>query len=198
MTKRWILASASPTRRRILESAGIMCEVIPADIDEQAIRGQHQREKPADIALRLARAKAQKISADHGAAFVLGADQILHTASTLIAKPASVIEAKEQLRMLRGGCHSLVSALSLWCDGKEIWQYRDSAEITMRDFSKEELENYLILAKEDLTSTPGACRIEGLGIRLIRKIKGDYFTILGLPLLPLLEIMRNQTDEAGR
>ncbi len=187
-----ILASGSLTRQRLLRAAGVAFDVDVARIDEAAVIESLTAEKaPArDVADLLAELKAVKVSSRHPQAFVIGADQVLSIGAELFQKPGSLVSAREQLRRLRGRTHVLSSAVSVARDGSVIWRIVQEARLTMRDFSDTFLEAYLADAGEEILGSVGAYHVEGLGIQLFSGIDGDTFTILGLPLVPLLDFLR--------
>jgi septum formation protein len=187
-----VLASKSEARRKILAAAGLRLEIRPAAIDERAVEAKASPGEAMAAAQLLARAKAQDISARLPGRLVLGADQTLQLGETRFTKPASRAGAREQLRALRGRTHALHSALALVRDGEALFKYSDSAELTMRAFSDRFLDDYLDLAGEAALMSVGGYQIEGAGIHLLERIDGDYFTILGLPLLPLLDFLRGK------
>jgi septum formation protein len=189
-----ILASGSSTRRKMLAAAGVVVHVVSADVDEAAIRdtltaGGNDMD-PLDIAEVLARAKAQQVSAAHPNALVIGADQILALGARLFAKPDDLEGARQTLRDLRGHTHQLHSAVVLAQDGEVIWSHGDTAHLAVRDVSDAFIERYLREVGPDVCQSVGAYQLEGLGVQLFDRIEGDYFTILGLPLLPLLAELR--------
>ena len=187
-----ILASASPARASMLKNAGLTFEVEPANIDEAALR-DHMRNEGlpiSEIAATLAEYKAMSISKDHPETIVIGADQLLVQGHEIYEKPKNIVQAAEQLQKLCGQTHELISAVALVLDGNCIWRSSDAARLTMRDFTPYFLEDYINREGEALLGCVGAYRLEGLGAHLFSKIEGDYFTILGLPLLPLLEVLR--------
>lgn len=193
---RLILASGSSARKEMLQSAGLAFEIVPADIDEDAIRSVMVSEsdcvEAADIAAVLAAEKALHVSRAHAGALVIGSDQILALGRRLFSKAETVAEAREHLDRLRGRTHELVSAVAIARDGVILWQSVDSAQLTMRPFSDEFLGRYLEKAGDSTLKSVGCYHLEGLGVQLFDKIDGDYFTILGMPLLPLLAELRNQ------
>lgn len=189
-----VLASGSIYRRRMLEAAGVAFEVVPADVDEAALKrllaAAVPRPDGATIALALARAKAQSVSAQHRDATVIGADQILALGDELFDKPGDLAAARTQLERLRGKTHRLISAVVLAQGGKVVWENVDEARLTMRSFSPAFLDRYLAEAGNDLCRIVGAYEIEGHGIQLFDRVDGDHFTIIGLPLVPLLAALR--------
>lgn len=187
-----VLASASPFRRRMLEAAGIAFEVVPADIDEDAIKHRllAASTTPAAIAGELACAKAEAVSHQRREALVIGSDQVLALGDELFSKPASVAHAREQLLRLRGKSHCLHSAVALASGGKAVWNHVQTATLVMRAFSDAFLADYLERAGDRVRHTVGAYEIEGPGIQLFERVDGDTFTIIGLPLLALLAELR--------
>jgi septum formation protein len=185
-----VLASKSDIRAKILSAAGLRFEVRPAPIDERAVEAKAGNPDAAAAARLLARAKAQTVAASLPGRIVLGADQTLAGDSLRFSKPKDRAAAAEQLRSLRGRTHELHSALALVCDGTVLFDCVDSARLTMRDFSDRFLNDYLDMAGASAMSSVGGYQLEGVGIQLFERIEGDYFTILGLPLLPLLAFLR--------
>jgi septum formation protein len=189
-----ILASGSRFRRKMLENAGVSFSVVAADVDEPAARAQMMHEAPhmlpADVALRLAELKALDVSAQHRDVLIIGADQVLALEGQIFGKPADEPAAREQLRQLRGRTHTLPTAVVLARNGAIVWRHVSIAELDMRSFSDEFLEAYLAAAGGILTETVGGYALEGLGAQLFSRIAGDYFTIIGLPLMPLLAELR--------
>jgi septum formation protein len=189
-----ILASGSRARREMLAAAGLAFEVIPADVDEAAIRDRMLSATPvgdpAHIAVALARAKAEQVSHHHPDARVIGADQVLVLGSRLFEKPQDVPAARVQLLELRSKLHQLVSAVAIAEGGAVVWSTVTQARMTMRPFTDAFLDSYLSHAGERVTESVGAYQLEGLGVQLFERIEGDYFTILGMPMLPLLDALR--------
>lgn len=189
-----ILASSSQSRRAMLSAAGVPVRIIPADVDEVAIRetltANNNAVDPLDIAEVLARAKAQAVSALHPEALVIGADQILALDDRIFAKPDDLDSARQSLRDLRGRTHQLHCSVALARAGDVVWAAGDTAHMSMRAFSEAFLERYIDEAGLDICHSVGAYQLEDLGIQLFDRIDGDYFTILGLPLLPLLGELR--------
>ena len=190
VTQELILASGSSARRRMLEAAGVAFRVVPADVDEDALRVSFGQLAPAHLAQRLALAKAEEISRRFPSALVIGGDQVLAVQSAVHTKPANLAAARMALRDLAGVTHDLLSAVCLAQGGKELWRHLGIAHLTMRDFSDAFLDDYLARAGERVCASVGAYELEGLGIQLFDAIEGDYFTILGMPLLPLLAELR--------
>lgn len=191
---RLILASGSAARRRMLEAAGLEFSVVPADVDEaairQALRTDDAELDPCDIAEVLARAKAEEVSRRHPGALVIGADQVLALGTEILEKSKSAGEAHACLMKLRGHKHQLHSAVALAEGGEVTWTCADTAHLTMRSFSPQFLADYLARAGNAILDSVGAYHIEGPGVQLFEQVDGDYFTILGLPLLPLLAELR--------
>jgi septum formation protein len=187
-----VLASQSRARQTLLASAGIAFEAIAADIDERAIQQASGLVAPGEIAALLAREKAVAVSLHQHGRFVVGADQTLARGIRLFSKPAGRAEAAEQLRALAGGSHELHSAVAVARDGKIMFETVSTATMTMRPLGAAEIEVYLDAAGEAVTSSVGAYQLEGLGVHLFEHIAGDHFTILGLPLLPLLAFLRRE------
>ena len=190
---RLVLASASASRRELLHNAGIDVTVDPAALDESEIRRAMAKEAApaADVAQVLAEAKAVAVSRRHSAQLVLGADQVLVADGAIHDKPADLNDARSILERLRGRQHQLISALAVAREGQVIWRHRDAAQLSMRNFSESFLDAYLESSKDDILDSPGAYRLEGRGMQLFSEIRGDYFTILGLPMTPLLAFLRH-------
>lgn len=194
--RRLILASGSRARQSMLKGAGLTFEVTPASIDEEPIRaalqGESARVEAADVATLLACEKALAVAKLHPGALVIGSDQVLAIGPRLISKAATLQDARTTLRELRGRKHELVSGVALAQDETILWSDEDSAEMTMRDFSDAFLSRYLDEAGGSILGCVGCYEWEGLGVQLFEEISGDYFTILGMPLLPLLGELRRQ------
>jgi len=187
-----VLASKSTARRALLAGAGIAVEVLPADIDERGIEAKAPAQEAGAAAALLAREKARAVAAQRPGRLVLGADQTLVLGSRRFSKPADWAAAAEQLRALRGQTHALHSALSVMRDGKVLFEHADAARLTMRKFSDRFLQQYLEAAGDAVNASVGGYQLEKPGIQLFERIEGDYFTILGLPLLPLLDFLRRE------
>ncbi len=187
-----VLASSSKSRRAILASAGIPIEVAPADIDERAIEVEAGGADPGAIAALLAQAKARAVAARQPGRLVLGADQTLALGRQRFHKPADRAAAREQLRVLRGRTHELHSAIALVRGDTVLFEHRAVARLTTRSFSDAFLDAYIEAAGDAVTASVGAYQVERNGIQLFERIDGDHFTILGLPLLPLLDFLRRQ------
>jgi septum formation protein len=183
-----ILASVSSTRARMLRQAGLDLRIEVPRIDEETVRSAMQAEgaTPRDIADALATMKALRISARHPGAIVIGCDQVLAVGRSVMGKPADLSAARAQLQQLRGQAHQLLSAVVVCQDGTVLWRHVGQARLVMRRFSDDWLEGYLARNAATISTSVGGYRIEEEGIRLFSAIEGDYFTILGLPLLPLL------------
>jgi len=189
---RLILASQSRTRQALLANAGIGFEAVTAEIDERAVQQASGHSAPGEIASLLAREKALAVSARQPGKFVIGADQTLALGERLFSKPAGRAQAAEQLRALAGQRHELHSAVAVACDGKIVFEAVAIAGMTMRRLGEAEIDVYLDEAGDVVTSSVGAYQLEGLGVHLFERIDGDHFTILGLPLLPLLAFLRSE------
>jgi septum formation protein len=185
-----VLASKSEVRHTILEQAGIPHTVEPADIDERKI--ERQAAGGAEAAALLAREKALTVAARSSNAVVLGADQTLVLGQERLSKPKNPDAAREQLVALRGRTHELHAAIAVARGGKIAFEHRAVARLTVRVFSETFLQAYLGAARDTVTASVGAYQLERLGIQLFERIDGDYFTILGLPLLPLLHFLRRE------
>lgn len=186
-----ILASRSQTRGRLLAAAGISFSIDPADIDESGEVSELTRRQssPSVIALDLATKKARIVAGRHRDACVIGADQTLEIDGLTMMKPTSLDEAIDQLRRLRGRGHYLHSAVTCMTGGS-IWRHTSSARLVMRFFTEDFLESYIATCGDRTLESVGAYHLEGHGIQLFQEIDGDFFTILGLPLIPLLDHLR--------
>lgn len=187
-----VLASQSGARKMLLANAGLEFEAVTADIDERGIQAASKLSNPREIGLLLAREKAKAVSAHRLGSYVIGADQTLALGDRLFNKPAGRVQALAQLRDLAGQSHELNSAVAVAHDGKIIFEDVSVARMTMRQMSEAELSAYLDAAGDAVTTSVGAYQLEGLGIHLFERIEGDHFTILGLPLLPLLAFLRSE------
>ena len=188
-----ILASASAARQRLLADAGVTAETDPAHIDEGAIKEEFRRGGGSSLecAARLADAKARAVAARHHGSLVLGADQLLDCAGEWYDKPRDRDEARGQLQRLRGRSHVLVTAAAVVRNDERLWQAVEQPRVTIRAFSDAFLDRYLDAMGERVLKTVGGYELEGLGAQLMERVEGDYFAILGLPLLPLLEFLRS-------
>ena len=187
-----VLASGSSVRQLLLRNAGVRFEVDPADIDERAAEGPllQSGAGPDDLALALAMAKAAHVSKRRGGDLVVGADQVLDLDGERFTKPENMDAARRQLLRLSGRSHQLHSALACARAGEVVWSHLSSPMLTMRPLEPAAVGNYLAEAGEAALSSVGAYQLEGPGLRLFEAIEGDYFAILGLPLLPLLAFLR--------
>jgi septum formation protein len=186
-----ILASQSKSRQALLKAAGIPFEAIPADIDERGIQAGSGLKDPAAIAALLATSKALHVASSQAGRFVVGADQTLALKDKLFSKPTGRDQAARQLHELAGGTHDLHSAIAVAKDDKVLFEHVSVARMTMRGMSAAMIDKYLDAAGEAVTTSVGAYQLEGLGVHLFERIEGDHFTILGLPLLPLLGCLRS-------
>ena len=190
-----ILASASKSRARILEAAGLAFIVEPPGLDESAMRQAVSGEGaliPHDVAEVLARAKAEAVSELAPQAYVIGGDQILALGKTMLSKPDGMKAARRQLLDLSGRTHTLHTAVAVATNGNAVWAETTVATLTMRKLSPEFIGRYLAAAGEEVLGSVGAYQLESLGAQLFEKIDGDYFSILGLPLIPLLDTLRRE------
>lgn len=193
---RLVLASGSAARRQMMEQAGLSFEVQPASIDEAAVKAaflQHKTCMPLqDLAIALAESKSLDVSRQQPDAWVIGSDQVLGLGEIILSKASHRDEAKQALLSLRGQTHHLHSGVALAKDGTIVWRHVETAKLTMRDFSDAWLERYLDAGGAALTNAVGGYHLEGLGLQLFETVEGDYFTILGMPLLPLLGELRRR------
>ena len=191
MSTRIILASGSPSRKDMLTRAGVEFETIPAKVDEDAIKSALTAEmsKPRDIADALAEAKARKIAGKHPDALVLGSDQILDLNGTILSKPESPEQALDQLKSMRSNRHQLLSAAVIYDEAKPVWRHVGQVRLYMRDASDEWLSDYVERNWDSIQHSDGAYKLEEEGVRLFTRIEGDYFSVLGLPLLDVLSYL---------
>ncbi|WP_377292495.1 Maf-like protein [Rhizobium sp. SG2393] len=189
-----ILASSSPFRRTLLENAGVAFRWEAASIDERAIEEPLYRDgaNPQDIALHLARAKAMDVASRHPATLVIGSDQTMSLGERVFHKPANRDEARSHLETLSGKTHQLNSAVALVKDGTVVFETVVSARLTVRNLSSAFIDAYLEKAGDRILKSVGAYQLEAEGVQLFDAIEGDYFTIVGLPLLPLLAALRRE------
>lgn len=188
-----VLASGSAARRQMLEAAGLTFEVEIPRVDEEAAKASLRAGglKPRDQADALAELKALSVSRLR-ADFVIGADQMLAVGEEAFDKPQDEAEARHQLLRLRGRSHELITAAVIAREGSVIWRHVDTPKLTMRSFSEEFLDDYLARAGDRVLRSVGAYQLEGLGAQLFERVDGDYFSVLGLPLLPLLAFLRER------
>jgi septum formation protein len=185
-----ILASASAPRRQLLINAGLAFDVEPSGLDEEEVtRSLGSRAAPQELASTLAEMKAVKVSGRHPDAMVIGADSTLACNGRLFDKPPTMDAARKQLLALRGQTHELFSSVVVARGGQRLWHWSERARLTMRPFDDAFIDTYLARAGEGVLASVGAYQLEGLGAHLFTRVDGDYFTILGLPLLPLLSFL---------
>lgn len=190
MPPRLVLASASPFRKALLENAGLTFDIEPAEIDERIIEQSLDGLAAEDVASVLAEAKALDVSERNPAALVIGSDQTLSLQGEILHKPASMDEARRRLLSLSGRTHELNSAIVLVRDGETIWRHVSVAHMTMRDLDPGFIGRHLSNVGDRALSSVGAYQLEGEGIQLFDRIEGEYFSIIGLPMLPLLAKLR--------
>ncbi len=191
-----VLASASRTRAALLEQAGVKVARDPARIDETEIKAFNRRKgaEAGVCAMALAEAKALTVAARHPNTLVIGADQILNCNGTWLDKPRGRADARAQLTMLRGQSHELATAICVARGTDVIWHELQRPRLTMRQFGDAFLDAYVEALGRDDMGAVGAYRLEGTGIQLFERIEGDYFAVLGLPLMALLEFLRGQGE----
>ena len=187
-----ILASGSKVRATLLRNAGLEFGVQDSRVDEDAVKNKFAGSDTDALALKLAEEKALTVSRTEPATLVIGADQILSCDGARFDKPRDMAEARANLQRFRARAHILHSGLALALGGEIVWRHVDQAHLTMRDFSDDFLDRYLATLGEKVRSSVGCYQLEGPGIQLFERIEGDYFTILGLPLLPLLAELRRR------
>ncbi len=183
-----VLASASPIRAALLRNAGLEVESHPARIDEETIRAALTAEgaSPRDQADALAEMKAAKLAPRFPRSVVIGCDQVLDFGGQVYGKPETPDAARAQLLALRGGTHRLLSAVVVYQDGGPVWRHMGEVRLTMREFSDEYLDGYIARNGASVLNSVGGYKLESEGVRLFSRIEGDYFTVLGLPLVALL------------
>ena len=191
MEKNIILASGSEIRRQLLENAGVPVRIIKPRIDEEMVKAALLAENapPRDVADTLAEMKALKVSEKHPDALVIGCDQVLDLGGTLLSKPETQAEARAQLVQMRGERHMLLSAAVICAAGKPIWRHIGQVRLRMRDFSDAFLDGYLERNWPEISHCVGGYQLEGEGVRLFSRIDGDYFTVLGLPMMEMLNYL---------
>lgn len=187
-----VLASGSPVRRAMLFNAGLSVECLTSDVDETRLKSEARAANRSveDVVTDLATAKACSVSRMRPDCIVIGADQILNIDGAWFDKPRTRDDIRSHILALRGRTHHLVTAVVCVRDGEVVWQHRETASLIMRNFSNEFIDDYIDAEGESLLSTVGAYRLESRGVQLFQQIDGNYFTILGLPLLPLLAFLR--------
>ncbi|WP_046120606.1 Maf-like protein [Ensifer aridi] len=192
MTSSLVLASASPFRRALLTNAGLVFEARAARVDERALERPLEQSgaSPVDVALALAEAKAKDVGRHFESALVIGSDQTMSLGARVYHKPRDMAEAAEHLLSLSGKTHSLNSAVVLVRDDEIVWRHVSTAHMTVRPLNRAFIERHLQKVGEKALASVGAYQLEGEGIQLFERIEGDYFTILGLPMLPLLSKLR--------
>jgi septum formation protein len=184
-----LLASGSKTRAQILKKAKIGFKVVDHGVDEEEVKISLNELSPKDISIQLSEIKAIKPSMKYSEDFVIGADQVLDFNGSLINKAAHLQEAKKQLLDLSGKTHKLITAITIAKNGVVVWKHYDVAKITMRELSEKQIDEYLNNMDKETLGCVGVYAIEQEGIKLLNKIDGDYFSILGLPLLPLTQFL---------
>lgn len=192
-----ILASASKSRAALLGGAGLDFEIVPADVDEPAVRATLESGNdvlPEDVAAVLARTKAQVVSQQNSERHVIGADQVLALGGKIFEKPSDMKAARKTLLELAGQTHQLHAAVAVARGGETVWAHTETAHMTMRSLDPAYIGQYLAAAGDAVLSSVGAYQLESLGVHLFSEIRGDYFTILGLPLLPLLHFLRSENE----
>lgn len=193
MTPSLILASSSPFRRMLMENAGLQFSAIAADIDERSIEAplESRGAGPDAVALVLAKAKAKEVSDRFPGSLVIGSDQTMSLDDRVFHKPKTMAEAEEHLRSLAGKTHRLNSAVALARNGDIVWEHVSHAVLTMRPLSPDFIRRHIGRVGEKALQSVGAYQLEGEGIQLFSAVDGDYFTIVGLPMLPLLGQLRD-------
>lgn len=188
-----ILASKSHARSQILKDAGLDFEIVASNVDEDSLKLAMRAEGASvrDQVMLLAEAKSAKVSERHQG-LVIGADQMMSFKGQALDKPASLNEARDRLREMRGEPHTLENGVVICEGGRSVWRYTNSVKLTMRSFSDAFLDEYLERAGDQVLESVGAYQLESLGIQLFSKVEGDYFSVLGLPILPVLDYLRTR------
>jgi len=187
-----VLASGSAIRRKVMEATGIPFEVRPASLDERAIEAAALRKDASTVAMLLAHEKASRVAAEVAGRLVVGADQVLMLEGRRLDKPADLVAARVQLKALAGCTHELYAGVAVARDGEVLFVHVDVARLTMRPLSDAFLDRYFESVGPAIINSVGVFVLEALGVHLFERIEGDYFTVLGLPLLPLLAYLRAQ------
>lgn len=189
-----VLASASATRRRMLEAAGLEVHAEAAAVDEEEVKHSARAAglRPEEVAEALAEMKAAKLARRYANAYVIGADQMLECGGAWFDKPTGLDGARTQLRQLSGRTHRLISCAVVFHNGARVWHQTDHATLTMRALSDAFIDRYLAAMGEEACASVGGYQLEGLGAQLFTQVTGDFFTVLGLPLLPLLGYLRTR------
>jgi septum formation protein len=187
-----VLASRSKVRRTLLEGAGVPVDVHPADLDERRLEADATSQTPGAVAAHLALGKARAVAKSHPGRLTLGADQTLALGAERFSKPADIAAARAQLRALSGRTHELHSAIAFVLDDAVLFEHVGVARLTMRAVSEKFLDLYLEAAGSAATASVGAYQLESFGMQLFERVDGDYFTVLGLPLLQALEFLRQR------
>ncbi|MEM7661309.1 MAG: Maf family protein [Pseudomonadota bacterium] len=187
------LASGSSSRRALLQNAGVRADATKPGVDEDQLKEVMRSEglDVAEQAMRLADAKALNVS-QSTSGLVIGGDQMLGLGSRAFDKPNGMEGVRQHLRDLSGKCHILETAIAVAEDGKIVWRHLERPSLTVRTLSDEFIDHYLAVVDQDVCNTVGGYKLEGIGIQLFSKIEGDYFSILGLPLIPLLDYLRDR------
>ncbi len=190
--EKFILASSSATRRELLTRAGLTFEAVAPGVDEEEVKAslRSRRATGAAAAEALAELKAIKISGTNPGVLVIGADQMLVCGTLWFSKPETIEQARDQLLTVRGKTHELFTCVCVARDGVRLWHHTETARLTMRNFSDSFLDDYLRQTGSGALQSVGAYQVEGAGIQLFSRILGDYFSIMGLPILPLLDFLR--------